>query len=96
MDSELLVVTYLFTNNSDEEDCAFNVLQFRVYQDDTELERVYDIEVAGDNDSKNIKPGESIECKAVFRLSSESNVEEEVTDTLTLSDGRCRKVYALE
>jgi uncharacterized protein YceK len=94
--ADVLEVTYVFTNNSDEAASADMALYFKAYQDGIEMDPVFDVELTGENHSKNIKPGVSLECKALFKLTSNSDVEVEVVEAFSFSNNKVVKVYTLE
>lgn len=99
-DIELLEVTYTFTNNSDEAISAFQALMFTAYQDGIEIFETIDYNITGGNDTRDIKPGASLECKTLFKLISNSEVEVEVVESPGVSggesEGKVVKVYTLE
>lgn len=96
IDNDLLLVHYTFTNNSQDTVAADTALMLTAYQDGIEVEQVFDIALTGDNSSKNIKPGNSLECKALFMLSSTSDVEVDATEFLGMDGSMVTKVYTLQ
>ncbi len=93
---DLLMVTYLFTNNSQETVAADTVLMLKGFQDGVEVDRVFDSSLTGDNESKSIRPGASIDCKVLFKLSSTNNLEVEATEFLGMDNSKVTKTYTLQ
>lgn len=69
---DILLVTYKFTNNSDEANCFNYAVTDHAYQDGIELGTVwssYGIEgLDFDDQSKNIQPGKSLDVKCAYEL----------------------------
>lgn len=96
VEGDLLLVNYTFTNNSEETVAADMVLMIDAYQDGVEIDQVFDVTLTGDNANKNIKPGNSLECKALFILSSASDVEVDATEFLGMDGSMVTKIYTLQ
>lgn len=87
---DTLLVTYSFTNNSEDTTSAASALYIQAFQDGVQLESGWAAEsdlpedLAGlyDNDWKDIRPGTTLDCYDCFELSSESEVEVEVSEFL--------------
>lgn len=94
-EGDLLLVSYTFTNNSDETVAADTALMLQAFQDGVEIEQAFDSSLTGDNASKNLRPGSSLECKALFKLSSTNDVEVEATEFLGMDESMVTKVYTL-
>lgn len=95
-DGDVLEVTYTFTNNSDEATSAIVALTFTAYQDGVQIDPIFDSGLTGDNESKNIKPGVSLECKSLFVLTSNNDVEIEAREFMGLDDNKTIKTYQLQ
>lgn len=93
-EGDILEVNYTFTNNSEEAISAGTALIFTAYQDGVEINNVFDYSITGDNPDKKVKKGVSIECKALFKLESNSDVEVEVKEFL--GEDKVVKVYTLQ
>ena len=74
-----LVVTYTFTNNSDEATSMMVALRDEAYQDGVECDMAFVQDVGGDSMSK-VKPGSSAQVRKAYALTSSSPVEIEVTE----------------
>ena len=96
IEGDLLEVTYTFTNNSEETVSADTVLMVKAYQDGIEIDAEFDTELTGDNESKSIRPGASLECKRLFKLTSNNEVEVEATEFLGLTNDRVTKTFKLQ
>lgn len=93
-DGDLLEVTYNFTNNSEEAKSADVAVILTAYQDGVEMEKAFDVQITGENHSKNVKKGVGLECKALFKLTSKSPVEVEAEEFL--GDGsKIEKTYTV-
>ena len=95
-DVDLLLVTYNFTNNSEDTISADCALMLKGFQDGIEVEKYFDIELTGENESKSIRPGASLECKALFKLSSTSDLEVEATELFGLDNSKVLKTYTIQ
>ena len=95
-EDDLLMVTYTFTNNSEETVSADTALMIQGFQDGIEVDRTFDSTLTGDNESKSIKPGASLECKALFKLSSTSELEVEATEFLGMDGSMVTKTYTIQ
>ncbi len=93
---DLLMVTYLFTNNSQETVSADTALMLQGFQDGVEVDRIFDSSLTGDNESKSIKPGASLDCKALFKLSSTNDLEVEATEFLGMDNSKVTKTYTIQ
>ncbi len=96
IEGDLLEVTYTFTNNSEDTVSADGVLMVKAYQDGIEIDTEFDTALTGDNESKSIKPGASLECKRLFKLTSNSDVEVEATEFLGLTNDIVSKTFKLQ
>lgn len=91
---DLLMVTYTFTNNSNKAMAADTATMLTAYQDGVEIDQAFDSSLTEDNASKSIKPGVSLECKALFKLTSSSEVE--ATEFLGLDDSKVTKTFTVQ
>lgn len=89
--NDAIIVTYDFTNNSEETTSAMTALVIRAYQDGVQLSSAilmdapdgYDAE----SEMKNIKNGATLSCQTAFVLSSTSSpVEVEAEELFSFSD----------
>lgn len=84
-----IVVTYAWTNNSEETTTSMTTVTGRAYQDGVELDMAILIDVDGydaGTTMKNVKPGATIDVQWAYSLSNETSVVEfEVTDWLGLT-----------
>ena len=98
--NRVIVISYDFTNNSEEAASAMWALVTKAFQNGIELEAAYGIEedwYNGDQDDKEIKPGATItNCQAAFVLDDNSDVEFEVTEFLGFSDKVIAKTFSIE
>ena len=95
-EGNLIMVTYTFTNNSEETVSADVALILKAFQDGIEVNQAFDVELTGDNASKSIKPGASLECKALFELSSDSDIEVEASEFCGLDNSMVTKTYTVQ
>lgn len=84
-----IVVTYAWTNNSEETTTSITAVSGKAYQDGVELDPAILIGVDGydaGSTMKNVKPGATIDVQWAYLLSSDTSVVEyEVTDWLKLT-----------
>lgn len=82
-----LIVTYTFTNNSDEKMSASSACNFEAYQDGSELEMTFDSDWDSDDYYANCKKGGSQKFQLAFELDNKkSDVELEVSDFISFDD----------
>ncbi len=74
-----LVVTYTFTNNSDEATAMLTALRAEAYQDGVQCDIAFVKGVGGDSMTK-VKPGGSTQVRSAYALKGASPVEIEVTE----------------
>ena len=74
--SKILIVTYTFTNNSDEAECFGYAVIDKAYQDGIELGDVWSSygidDLSFDNKAKEIKPGKSLDVQCAYELNDET------------------------
>ena len=73
--TDIIIVCFSYTNNSDEYQSLHDVANFRAYQDGIEIEGCQLDTDAGDNSWKEIAKGKTLDCAIAFKTSSESNVQ---------------------
>lgn len=82
-----VVITYTFTNNSDDKANFSFAISTEVYQNGIELDEDYFV---SDMDSgttlTNIKPGASIQVEEAYTLNDMSDIEVEASELLSFSD----------
>lgn len=82
--NKAVVVTYDFTNNSEEAISAIAALYIQAFQDGVQLETAFvmdDSAYNAETSMKDIKPGITLEdCQDVFVLTSDSPIEIEVSE----------------
>lgn len=82
-----VVVTYTFTNNSDDTTSFLVALNAQVFQNGIQLDAAYmvdDVDVS--STMTNIKPGASIQVEEVYALNDMSDIEVEVSELFSFSD----------
>lgn len=85
----VIVVTYAWTNNSEDTTSAMISMYEKAFQDGVQLERAYlfnnpDYE---SNSDKDVRPGTTIDIQSAFTLTSETSpVEFELTEAFSFSD----------
>lgn len=93
----VILISYTFTNNSEESDCAAFCVYVEAFQNGISLESAYMVEYDGYDvsaESKEIKPGYSIDLMAAFALSdANAPVEVEVSELISFSDDVLGKVF---
>lgn len=86
-DEPIIVVTYAWTNNSEETKSAMYTVSEQAFQDGIELESAYSAEgVDFSDNSKDVRPGNTLDIKKAFILTSDSTVEFEITEWISFSD----------
>jgi hypothetical protein len=89
-----VVITYTFTNNSDEPAAFYTAFTDTVYQDGIECERSYNLDET--NEDKNIKPGSSIDVKLAYVLNdTTTNIDVEVGGFWSLDGNVITKSFQL-
>ena len=82
-----LAVFYEFTNNSEETTACIYQFSDQAFQNGVELETsFFSIEDIEDNESKEIRPGVSVEVYSLFKTQDTSMVELEVSEWISFSD----------
>ncbi len=96
INGDLLLVSYTFTNNADYTISPDLAVMVDAYQDGIEIGQIFDATLTGGNTNKSVEPGSSIECKALFMLSSDSDVEVEALEFLGMDGSMVKKVYKVQ
>ncbi|MBQ9902443.1 MAG: DUF5067 domain-containing protein [Clostridia bacterium] len=95
-----IVVTFEFTNNSDDATSFIVALNSQAYQDGIELETaiIMDSKVYNSSNSmKDIKPGKTIKVQTAYVLDNKkSDVEIEVSELFSFSDDKVVKTFKLK
>lgn len=96
---DVIIVSYDFTNNSDEATSAALALYVKAFQNGIELENgivIDDIDgYNSDNYMKDIKPGVTLNVQEAFVLSDTSSVEFEASEFISFSDDVVSFTYSL-
>lgn len=87
-DEPIIIITYSWTNNSDETTSAMVSTSEQAFQDGVELDSsVSARDVDFSNNMKDVRPGNTIDIKKAYVLTSNtSTVEFEVTEWISFSD----------
>ena len=94
---EVLVVTYEWTNNGDEEQMFSTAFTAKAYQNGIECTTAYFVDAVDSEKSlTNIKPGASLEVKEAYALNDNSDVEIEVTEWISFNDDKVVKTFKFE
>lgn len=100
-DKNILIVTYVFTNNSDDSKAFMYAVTDKLFQNGVELGTVYsswgmEDEYNFDNKSKEIKPGVSLDVQCAYELNdTTTDVEVEITEWISLDDKKLTYVIQL-
>lgn len=99
MGTPAILVSYSFTNNSDENASAIVSLHSTAYQNGVQLDSgiIMDGNLYNANDlMKELQPGASIDVKAAFTLISETApVEFEITESFSFADDKLGKTFEI-
>lgn len=85
---DVIIVSYDFTNNSDEAEAAIWAVNIKAFQDGVELETAFVLDNDDiDNSTKEIKSGVTLSCCSAFVLdNTSSSVEFEASELISFSD----------
>ena len=84
---KVVVITYTFTNNSDDKASFTFAISTEVYQNGVELDKDYFVDDVDSSASlSNIKPGASIQVEEAYALDDMSDIEVEVSELLSFSN----------
>lgn len=96
-DKEALIVTYEWTNNSDEEKMFGTTFTAKAYQNGVECSPAYMVDgVDSQKTLTNIKPGAALEIQAAYLLTDNSDVTIEVSPWISFDDKKVVKVFSVE
>lgn len=89
--SKILVVTYSFTNNSDESKAFLYTFDDALFQNGVELSDVYSSYGIDDydfsNQSRKIKPGVTLDVQVAYKLNDETtDIDAEISELFSLND----------
>ena len=84
--AQAFVITYTFTNNSDEAVMPSVAVDVNAYQNGVELDFGVVTDIDNQSTTREIKPGASITCQQAYVLNDTSDVMVEVTELISFSD----------
>ena len=93
----VIVIRYEYTNNSEENMMFDLAVNAQAFQDGVQLDLALVDEYSEEyeNSSKEIKTGTTITCEVYYELTSESDVEIEVSELISLSNKKLEKTFAV-
>ncbi len=100
-DNDVLIVTYSFTNNSDDSKAFMYAITDKLFQNGVELGTVYgswgiDDVYNFDNRSKEIKPGVTLDVQCAYELNdTTTDVEVEITEWISFNDDKITSTIKL-
>ena len=98
---DVVIVKYIFTNNSDENAAAFfTTLEDNVYQNGVGLNEAYILSdsanYSSDNQTKEIKAGASIDVEVAYTLNDTvTDIEVEVSEIFSFDDSKLVKTFSI-
>ncbi len=93
---DVLVVTYEWTNNGDEEQMFSTAFTAKAYQNGIECTTAYLVDsVDAEKSLTNIKSGATLEVKEAYQLNDTTDVEVEVTEWISFGDDKVVKTFKL-
>ena len=101
-DEPVVIVKYKFTNEKDDDSASFMLaITDNVYQNGVGLNKAYILDDSAnynsDNQSKEIKKGASIEVEVAYELNdTETDIEVEVKELISLSDKKIVKTFSIK
>jgi len=93
---KIAVVTYEFTNNSDENNSFSFAVSAKVFQNGVELSDSYFNDVDSENHLKEIKPGVTIKVQCAYELEDTSPIEIEIEELFSFGDKKVCKTFELK
>lgn len=93
-DKNILIVTYTFVNNSDDSKAFMYAITDKLFQNGIELGAVYgswgiEDDYNFDNNSKEIKPGVSLDVQEAYELNdTTTDVEVEISEWISFNDNK--------
>lgn len=96
--NDVLIVTYIWTNNSDEEQMFSTAFHITAYQDGIECDSfVFVDEIDSNKSLTNIKPGVSYEVQDAYALNGNGDVVIEVKEWFSFDDEvKVSKTFSIE
>ena len=96
--NRVIGVKYEYTNNGDENMMFDVAVNAQAFQDGVQLELAFMDEFSDEyeNSSKEVKPGTTLTCEMYYALTSDSEVEVEVSELISFGDAKLTKTFTLE
>lgn len=97
--NKMIVISYDFTNNSEETKAPDLTVYAKAFQDGIELERAYsdDAIYNAETATKEIRPGTTLQnCQVAFVLTSTSPVEFEISELMSFSDDKLYREFEVQ
>lgn len=92
-----VIVKFEFTNHDEEARNFMFAISTEVYQDGVELETAIVMEdIENENSMKNIKTGATITCEKAYLLTSESEIEVELSELISFDNTKITRTFAYE
>lgn len=90
-------VKYEYTNNGDENMMFDVAVNAQAFQDGVQLELAFMDEFSDEyeNSSKEVKPGTTLICEMYYALTSDSEVEVEVSELISFGDAKLTKTFSV-
>lgn len=98
-DEKAVIVTYIWTNNSDETTSAKSAVDVNVFQNGVSLEPAFIYSENYDDEAalKSVRPGTSIQVQDAFYIEDMSDIDVEVTESWGFEDtGTVYKTFSLK
>ena len=101
-DKDVVIVKYVFTNVEDDEPASFSLsISSKAYQNGVELSDAYvlsdDADYSAEDSLKEIKKGATIEVEKAYELDdTETEIEIEVTDWLSMTEDKIVKTFSIK
>ena len=97
----IVIVNFKFTNNDDEAQAFYTAVEASVFQDGIGLNECYvadeSANYSDDNQTKEIKSASSIEVEVAYVLNdTETDLDVEVTEWISLSDKKITKKFSIK
>ena len=90
-------VKYEYTNNGEENMMFDAAVNAQAFQDGVQLEFAFMDEFSDEyeNSSKEVKPGTTLTCEMYYALTSDSDVEIEVSELISFGDAKLTKTFSV-
>lgn len=100
-DKPVVIVKYVFTNNSDDSAAFYTTFDDNVYQDGVGLNGAYVLDDSANydegNQTKEIKSGASLDVEVAYLLNdTETDIEVEVEELFSFSDKVIKKTFSIK